>query len=119
MHVLALMAALLSAGTAWAYDNGPQVVGCDYKLGKAEGTDKCLIVGSGMNEGISWLVFEVKGKRFRYTDSSPNSIELISKSGKTVESYAISNSNGQCRPGGQSADIYAFSSGDRVCLYWQ
>jgi hypothetical protein len=119
VHVIALAVGLLASGTAIGYDNGPQIVGCDYKLGKAEGTDKCLIVGSGMNQGISWLVFEVKGKRFRYTDSSADSIELIDKSGKAIKNYSVRNSNEQCRPGGKAADVYAFSNGDRVCLYWQ
>lgn len=108
----------MSIGPAFGYDNGPQAVGCDFKLGNAEGTDKCLIVGSGMNQGISWLVFEVKGKRFRYDDSSSDVIELIDKSGKTLSEYAVKNSERQCRPGGRSADIYAFANGDRVCLYW-
>ncbi|MGZ4969914.1 MAG: hypothetical protein ACXV8W_15355 [Methylobacter sp.] len=117
--VIALTMGLLAFGTAFGYDNGAQIVGCDYKLGKTEGTDKCLIVGSGLNQGISWLVFEVKGKRFRYADSSSDSIELIDKSGKTIKNYSIHNSNEQCRPGGRSADVYAFSNGDRVCLYWQ
>lgn len=119
VRIFALTAGLLALGTALAFDNGPQVVGCDYKLGKTEGTDLCLIVGSGVNLGMSWLVFEVKGKRFKYTDSVSNSIELIDKSGKTVEIYSIRNSDEQCRPSGNSADVYAFSNGDRVCLYWQ
>jgi len=115
---IALIMGLLVSGAVFGYDNGPQVVGCDYKLEKIEGTDKCLIVGSGVNQGISWLVFEVKGKRFRYTDDSPDSIELINESGETVQSYSVRNSNEQCRPGGRDADVYAFSNGDRVCLYW-
>lgn len=103
---------------AFAYDNGPQVLGCDYKLGKAEGTGKCLIAGSGINQGISWLVFEVKGKRYRYSDDSANNIELINKAGKVTATFSVHNSSGQCRPGGKDADIYAISNGDRVCLYW-
>jgi hypothetical protein len=118
-RVIVLTAGLLVFGPASGYDNGPTMVGCDYKLGKSEGSDKCLIVGSGMNQGISWLVFEVKGKRFRYDDSSSDKIELINKSGKTIKNYAAHNSNEQCRPGGKSADVYTFSNGDRVCLYWQ
>jgi hypothetical protein len=117
LHTLVLASAPLSP--ALAYDNGPQTLGCDYKLGKVEGSGKCLIVGSGLNQGISWLVFELNGKRFRYTDSSPNSIEIVDKSGKAIAKKSITNSNGQCQPGGKSADIYAFADGDRVCLYWR
>lgn len=117
-HVIALAAGLLAWSAAHGFDNGPQMVGCDYRLGKAAGTDKCLIVGSGMNQGISWLVFQVKGKRFRYTEAAPDSIELIDKSGKTLKRFPAGNSNEQCRPGGRPADVYAFANGDRVCLYW-
>ena len=105
--------------SVFGYDNGPQILGCDYKLGKVEGTGQCLIVGSGMNQGISWVVFELKNKRFRYSSSSTNSIELINKSGKTLQNYAVNNSDGECRPGGKFADIYEFKNGDRVCLYWK
>lgn len=114
-----MMTSLSMLAPAMAYDNGPQVIGCDYKFGKTEGTSKCLIVGSGMNQGISWLVFQVEKKRFRYDDSSPTKIERINKSGNVIATYKVENSSGQCRPGGRTADIYAFSNNDRVCLYWQ
>lgn len=103
---------------ASAYDNGPQVLACDYKFGKSEGTDKCLIHGSGTNQGITWVVFEVKNKRFRYVDSSPNSIELLNKSNNPTAKYAVTNTNTQCRPGGKDADVYTFRNGDRICIYW-
>lgn len=109
---------VMGLGSAFGYDNGAQTIGCDYKLGKTEGTAKCLVVGSGVNQGISWVVFEVEKKRFRYEDSSPDSIELVDKSGDTIAKHRVINSNGQCRPGGRSADVYAFDNGDRICLYW-
>ncbi len=108
-----------ACSAASAYDNGPQKIGCDYKLGAAEGTGQCSVAGSGMNQGISWVVFELKGKRFRYTSSSADRIELIDKAGKTLSSHAVRNADGPCRPGGKAADIYDFSNGDRVCLYWK
>ena len=37
--------------SAMAFDNGPRVVGCDFKFGNNAGTDKCLITGSGMQMG--------------------------------------------------------------------
>jgi hypothetical protein len=113
---LALVA--MGTGTALGYDNGPQSVGCDYRLGRNEGTAQCLILGSGMNQGVSWVVFEVQRQRFRYQSSSPRSIDAIDKSGNTIGRQRVSNTSGQCRPGGRSADIYAFDNGDRVCLYW-
>ncbi len=121
MHtkLFVFMIGLMTWATVSAYDNGPQVLACDYRFGKSEGTGQCLIVGSGISTGVSWLVFEVKKKRFRYTSSSENEIELINKSGETLKTYAVSNTEGQCRPGGRSADIYDFKNGDRVCLYWK
>ena len=117
-QAILLILGVLSSSAAFSHDNGPQMVGCDYKLGATEGTDKCLIVGSGTNQGISWVVFEVKGKRFRYSDDSPSSIEKIDKSGKIVKNYSVRNLHEQCRPGARSTDVYAFSNGDRICLYW-
>lgn len=113
-----VMFSFLIVNVALAYDNGPRAIGCDYKLGKDEDTGTCLIVGSGTNQGISWVTFEVKKKRFRYADSSANTIELIDKLGKAIAKYSVNRSNGQCRPGGRDADIFAIGNGDRICLYW-
>jgi hypothetical protein len=113
----ASLPALMSA-SALAYDNGPQVIGCDYKLGKSAGTTKCLIVGSGTNQGVSWLVFEVQGKRFRYSDADEDKIERVNRSGDTLSAQPVERTTGPCRPGGKSADVFEFKNGDRVCLYW-
>ena len=118
IHHSLLLIGILSSTAALAYDNGPQVIGCDYRLGKEESTGQCLIAGSGTNQGISWLVFEVKNKRFRYTSAHENLIEQIDKSGETLAKYAVSNSEAPCRPGGKTADIYKFQNGNYVCLYW-
>jgi len=104
--------------SAMAFDNGPQVVGCDYRFGSAQRTDSCLIVGSGMGQGISWVVFEAGAKRFRYSSASPNKLALLDAASEEKAVFMITNTTGQCRPGGQDADIYAFANGDRVCLYW-
>ncbi len=106
------------AGGAHAYDSGPKVIGCDYKLGSMEGTDKCLVHGSGTNQGESWSVFEVKKKRFRHVSSAPNKLEQLDARNEPIKTYTIKNSQGQCRPGGADADIYQFNNGDRICLYW-
>ena len=94
-------------------------MGCDYRFGKQEGVDKCLIHGNGMNQGISWVVFEVQGRRFRFEDSEPGIIENISSTGATIARLKGRNEQMQCRPGGKDADAYLFANGDRVCIYWQ
>ncbi len=104
--------------SAKAYDNGPQVLGCDFKFGAREGTDKCLIIGSGMGQGISWVVFEVNKKRYRYDSSSPKQLELLDSANKKIKTHSITNATEQCRPGGREADVYSFDNGDRICLYW-
>lgn len=115
---LGLTAALAFGFSANALDSGPKVIGCDFKFGKSEGTEKCLIVGSGMNQGIEWVVFEINKKRFRYENSSPNQIELINRAGKRIKMHGVKNDRQQCRPGGVDADVYLFENGDRICLYW-
>lgn len=110
---------VLAHAPALAVDHGPRVLGCDHRFDGKEQTGACLILGSGMNQGISWVVFEVEGRRFRFEDSSPDVIELIDKAGNTLKRLKGKNSSGSCRPGGLDADIYAFASGDRVCLYWR
>lgn len=114
----ALLVLLLGSPLAQAYDNGPQVVGCDFRLGKSEGVDRCLITGSGTNQGITWVVFELKGQRYRFEDSSPTVLELITPDGKTQSTRKIKNHPGPCRAGGRDADVYQFDNGDRICLYW-
>ncbi|MDD3591259.1 MAG: hypothetical protein PHO65_01295 [Sulfurovum sp.] len=109
---------VMGLGSAFGYDNGPQTIGCDYKFGENEGTEICLVVGSGMHQGISWVVFKVESKRFRYKNSSPDSIELIDKAGNTIATHQVNHSYDQCRPGGRDADKYVFTNGDRICLYW-
>ena len=103
---------------AIAYDNGPQSLACDYSFEKREGTETCLILGSGTNQGTTWVVFEVAERRFRYYSSTPNTIEQLDEQAEVLAEYPVSNSYGQCRPGGREADIYDFANGDRVCIYW-
>ncbi len=105
-------------GNAHALDSGPKVIGCDFKFGASQGTDKCLILGSGIGQGESWNVFEVKKKRFRHFSSAPNKLTLLDSANNEVKAYTIQNTRGQCRPGGPEADIYQFNNGDRICLYW-
>ena len=64
------------------------------------------------------MVFELKGQRYRFEDSSKTVLELITPDGKTQSTRKIKNLQGQCRPGGRDADIYQFDNGDRICLYW-
>ena len=122
MNFLQRLTVALFAGAcvcAHALDQGPRIMGCDYRFGKDEGVDKCLIVGNGMNQGQSWVVFEVRGRRFRFNDSEPGIIEKISSKGDTLQKLKGRNEQAQCRPGAKEADAYVFSNGDRVCLYWE
>lgn len=109
---------LMLASAAQAYDNGPQVIGCDYRFGKKEGVDRCLIAGSGMNQGVSWVVFELQGQRYRYEDDAPDQLTLITGEGKTVATRKVRNHKASCRAGAREADVYQFENGDRICLYW-
>mgnify|MGYP000851169528 FL=1 len=104
--------------TANAADHGPQAVGCDYRLGRKHGSGTCLIVGSGTNQGVSWTVFEVDGRRYRYQDNEPQTIVVVDSKGRELKRLKGENSSAPCRPGGKEADVYSFSNGDRVCLYW-
>lgn len=116
-----LLAAALAAAHALglAYDNGPQTLGCDHRFGGKSETGTCLVVGSGTNQGILWVVLEVKGKRYRFEDSEPDVIALIDKNGNVLKRLKGGRETTQCRAGGNDADTYAFANGDRICLYWR
>lgn len=115
---LAGLTSLLLSVSVNALDSGPKSIGCDFRFGKNEGTAQCLIVGSGMNQGIEWIVFEVDQKRFKYESAAPDRIELVNRANNTIKTYSVRNNRDQCRPGGVEADVYLFKNGDRVCLYW-
>ncbi|KOR31557.1 hypothetical protein TI04_00055 [Achromatium sp. WMS2] len=104
--------------TSLAFDNGPQVLGCDLKFGKREFTDICLITGSGTNQGITWVAFRANGKDFVYSSSEPKVLRLVNANGDTMRKFVIKNRQEQCRPGGINVDVYRFQNGDRICLYW-
>ncbi len=116
---LCVVASVLACGSARGNDNGPQTLGCDYRIQGDEGVGTCLVAGSGTNQGITWVVFEVKGRRYRFESSSPESILRVDRVGKVVKKFQGRNSSAQCRAGGPTADVYTFSNGDRVCLYWR
>ncbi|MEM8637676.1 MAG: hypothetical protein AAGG51_02490 [Cyanobacteria bacterium P01_G01_bin.54] len=111
------IAATLFPSSSIAFDNGSQTLPCDYTFNQQSGTDTCLILGSGMNQGILWVVFEVQNQRFRYYGDS-ETIELLNDDYEAIATYPVTNSFGQCTPGGPDADVYDFANGDRVCLYW-
>jgi len=56
--LLTLVASALIANQAIAYDNGPQVIGCDYRLTvkSAMKTDTCFLPTTGMQMGISTMI---------------------------------------------------------------
>jgi hypothetical protein len=102
----------------YGYDDGPKAVGCDYSLHGRSASDICLINGSGMNQGILWITFEVNGQRYRHASSAPESLKKISATGAVIQAYPIRRAEEQCRPGGKAADVFSFRNGDRICLYW-
>ncbi len=112
------LSASLTPCLAYGYDNGPQVVGCDYRLGAQAGSDSCLVVGSGMAQGISWVVFEVAGRRYRYSDAASEVLEQVDRAGEVLATYPVRNTSAPCRPGGGEADSYELANGDQICLYW-
>lgn len=120
----ALTALTISATTtllpsiSTAYDNGSQTLACDYIFNRQVGTGTCLILGSGMNQGILWVVFEVQNQRFRYYGDA-EMIELLNENNEAIAAYPVTNFFGSCQPGGPDADVYDFANGDRVCLYWE
>ena len=113
-----LLLCALPCGYAAAYDNGPQVLDCDTRFGPTEQSGRCMIVGSGMAQGISWVVFEARGMRFRYDSSAPDTLERLGPDDNAVQTLRVTNTYGPCRPGGADADVYALANGDRICLYW-
>lgn len=116
--IIFILISIIYVSILYAFDNGPQILACDYKLGDKQGTEMCLIEGSGVNQGISWVVFEISDKKFRYYSTSPNRIEHIDSSYNIVDEYPVTNIKKQCRPGGREADVYEFKNGDRICIYW-
>ena len=116
--LVTLILSMAVVPTAVALDNGPQTVACDYKFGHFGGTEQCLILGSGTNQGISWVTFKVNKKIFRYSSSSPGTIQRLNQALEQVGSFPVTNSQAQCRPGGTEADRYVFVNGDYICIYW-
>lgn len=112
------LALLLTTSTVVAaYDSGPSVVGCDYKFGKKEDTDSCLIVGAGTQMDETHIMFKVKQTYYIWRDTHPKVLEKVTKDGNLIQNLSITNSQEQCRPGGRNADKYEFRNGDYICLY--
>ena len=107
-----------SPSAVYGYDDGPKAVGCDYTLQGRSATDICLINGSGMNQGILWVTFEVNGQRYRHASSAPDTLKKINAIGSVIQAYPIRRAEEQCRPGGKVADVFSFQNGDNICLYW-
>ncbi|MGL5949580.1 MAG: hypothetical protein ACRCYV_11250 [Aeromonas sp.] len=115
--ITALLLSLASI-SAHAYDNGPQVLACDYQRGAIEDTDICLLTGSGTNQGISWQVFKWQGTLYRHFSSAEKQLEIINTDGDIISTLPVQVETKSCRPGGREASVFTFSNGDYVCLYW-
>jgi|GEM_PF-5528408 len=118
--ILLPLVGLLWPSPAQAYDSGPRNVPCDYFFdGKPMQTDNCLVLGSGMNQGILWMSLKVGGKQYAFVwgDGGGGTVDLRDSAQKTIWSGSFRDSNDQCRPGGPKASIYSISNGDKLCLY--
>jgi hypothetical protein len=118
----------------FAYDNGPRVVGCDYRGNAMEKlkADSCFIPSSGMQMGQSWLIVRpgISNLYYRFEDnqgSIRNQSERLQKARiQTGPDYdspinwqgSFIYRDGQCRPGGADAAVYELSNGTKICLYF-
>ena len=118
----------------FAYDNGPRVVGCDYRGNAMEKlkADSCFIPSSGMQMGQSWLIVRpgISNLYCRFEDnhgSTRNQSERWQKARiQTGPDYdspinwqgSFIYRDGQCRPGGADAAVYELSNGAKICLYF-
>ena len=119
---------------AYAFDNGPRVLGCDFRSSAGESlkAESCFIPSSGTQMGESWLIVRPGNSKLYYRfennhGATRNQTERwqrakiqtgsdydspIKWQGGYVEKY------GQCRPGGAEAGIYELDNGAKICIYF-
>ena len=133
-NLLQLAVFLGVASPAFGYDNGPQVIGCDFRVSSTSElkTEICLIPSSGMQMGYGWIVIRPESTKDYYRLHDNHGAELNNdkrwqkaeiKDGQAFGSAVIWKGNftsrtGQCRPGGRDASIYEISNGAKFCLYY-
>ena len=134
VHLLQLAAFIVIANPVFGYDNGPQVIGCDFRVSSTSKlkAEICFIPSSGMQMGYGWIVIRPESTKNHYRLHDNHGAELSKdkrwqkaeiKAGQAFGSAVIWKGNftfriGQCRPGGRDASIYEISNGAKVCLYY-
>ena len=130
--VAATCALALSCSNAAAFDNGPRVIGCDYRLkGQSEmQTNTCFLPMTGTQMGYTTVIVRPGNSRlyYRFEDNS-GSLDSVKwkkakiQTGSNYDSKGLWSgtfrySNKQCRPGGANASVYDLSNGAKFCLYF-
>ena len=123
---------LLSCSSAAAFDNGPQVVGCDYRLNKQSEmqADTCFLPMTGTQMGYTTVIVRPGNSKlfYRFEDNYGSldstkwrkaKIQTGSRyDSKSLWSGTFRYSNKQCRPGGANSSVYDLSNGAKFCLYF-
>ena len=133
--ITAFIAVTSLIAPAYAFDNGPRVVGCEFRSSAAENlnADNCLIPSSGTQMGQSWLIVRPGNSKlyYRFEDNHGAARNQAEKWQRAkIQAGSEHNSpinwqgsftykHGQCRPGGASADIYELGNGAKICIYFR
>jgi hypothetical protein len=133
-NLLQLSVLLGVASPAFGYDNGPRVIGCDFRESSTskQKAEICFIPSSGMQMGYGWIVIRPESTKNYYRLHDNHGAELGENKrwqkaeildGQAFGSAVIWKGNftyrkGQCRPGGRDASIYEISNGAKFCLYY-
>ena len=132
---LKVMATVLLALPVMAYDNGPKVIGCDFRTNADESlkADICFIPTSGMQMGQSWIVIRPGNLDLYYRfEDNQGATSIDNERWRRAKIQRVSNYDsytvwqgtfkyreGQCRSGGADAAIYDLNNGARFCLYYK
>ena len=116
-----------------AFDNGPRVIGCDYRTNANDPlkAEMCFIPSSGTQMGITHLVIRPGQSSLYYRlednyGATRNKAERWEKAkiqagdhydSPTQWQGVFKQRGGHCRPGGADASIYELSNGAKFCLY--
>ena len=134
IRVLVFLTTSFATMPAIAFDNGPKVLGCDFRTNANESlkADSCFIPTSGMQMGQSWIVIRpgYSSLYYRLEDNQGATrieherwVRAKIQKGSDYDSQTVWQGTfqyreGQCRPGGADASIYDLSNGAMFCLYY-
>jgi len=132
VRIAATCAIAFSCSHAAAFDNGPRVIGCDYRIkGQSEmHTDICFLPMTGTTQGYTTVIVRPGNSKlfYRFVDNDGTLDSTKWKKAKvqtgsnydskTLWSGTFRESHKQCRPGGRDAWVYELSNGTKFCLYY-